>query len=326
MISPGRALVVQFQAGAVATFKLVYAGGKPSSNSFGMLSVGDTYIIRNPIDGSGFRSILGSASDPSVVLEEIPDSPYPFFRPGGAGAVLFASGASITDDGAGGILFTSSTGSIIKIDSTSDLIGGAGQNWRLNANGVWAVLAQTNDAANGVENILGDSPTPAAVTAGATAVYSPVGDSLSHADATHPSPPTGNFAAQGAATLTLAEFNPTNQAGLGYYVVMFWIKVTANTLAGTIIVNVITDDDGDGGGAQTYQLDLTRASNGTNVANIAAGLTGVFMCLSPAIPMKADAAGLGSSSTKLLHVKLVAAGAGAFSARSATVITQVLHG
>ena len=80
-IPMGYAMVVQFTSGATATIQGVYESGK-TTNSHAMINAGDTYTFRRPTDGSGFRSVKGSAADSDVLWDVVPDGQYPFFQAG----------------------------------------------------------------------------------------------------------------------------------------------------------------------------------------------------------------------------------------------------
>lgn len=248
---------------------------------------------------------------------------------GSAPPIVFPTGASIIDDGAGGILFKGATSGQVNLNGVSSLLGGANVNWALLQNGIWSVLNQvTSGLGPGLAQVLGNSPTPAAVQAGATAMYSPVGNNLSHTDATHQTPPTTpvNAQAQGT-TQILAEFNPTADAGVSYYRVYAYIKATTNGLGGgsSAAFMVTTDDDGDGA-PFTFQCNLIRASTGAQGTTIPAGIVDTFYAVSPPIPLKADASGLGGSSTKQIHTKVVtAAGTGTITYEPAIIIERLAN-
>ena len=87
-IPEGFAMAVTFLTSAAATITGIYEAGNTYGQARSLINAGDTYTFRRPRDGSGYRSVKGSAADSNILWEILPDGPYPFFQSGIGGSTV----------------------------------------------------------------------------------------------------------------------------------------------------------------------------------------------------------------------------------------------
>jgi hypothetical protein len=267
------------------------------------------------IDGAGTASSVGWFYSPEQIVGPSAAA--------GSSPIVFPSGASILDNGAGGIEFLTATGKqvLITAGAQGGLVVGAGNNWQMAYSGNPTVGSAISLGGVGYPSILGNSPTPLAVNpGGATPAWSPLGASLTKGDATHPlgSAPPSTFTLVDNGTYKLAEFRAQGFTGLLWVIARAYINITAIG-AHTAQLQVVTLDDG--GNPLTFTLDMDRA-NGVGGATMAAA--DIFTSTSGLLPYTADQTAPASTSAQTVKVQLVVGGAAGatFSATTATGVDR----
>jgi hypothetical protein len=249
-------------------------------------------------------------------------------------AALSAGGATLKSDGSGGFVITTSSGKTFQFPVSGGYIISGADNFNLQYSGVVSVYGAIKTGGNGLSAILGNSPTPAAVTQGATPTYSPIGNGLTSSDSSHPSPPLGTstpgkFTAVPFNTSTpLAAFTPQGFSGVMWFRVTFYISVTANTLSTAVTrFSVTTSADDQGTGPSTLTCGIINNATGVSGGSIPAGSTGYFQSVPILVPLTANQAGGSPTfySTAIIQTQMVTAagGTGSISGSVGVVIERV---